>query len=221
MNETININGLNINKELYTLIKDEILPGTNISENKFWSSFENTTKELGPKNLACLRVRDDMQEKLDAWYLEKRDKEFSQEEQKSFLSEIGYLVKESEDFTISPLHVDKEITDVAGPQLVVPADNARYALNAANARWGSLLDAYYGTNMIEDAGELVKGKTYNPVRGAKVFKRCFSFLDSIVPLKSGSYAEVNKFALENNALQVTLNSGEITTIQKCENLQVT
>ena len=209
------IGELKIDKSLYALIEHEILPETGVKSSDFWAAFENTLHDLAPQNATLLQKRDLFQETLDTWY-KAHLQGFTQEEHKEFLRSIGYLVDEGDDFKIDPLHVDDEIASIAGPQLVVPIDNARYALNAANARWGSLLDAYYGTDMIENAKEYVKGTTYNEKRGAKVFKKCFKFLDATIPLQHASYRDVKEFAIENNALLLTLTSGEITSIKNSD-----
>ncbi|MBV5279490.1 MAG: malate synthase G, partial [Campylobacteraceae bacterium] len=215
MREMIDVGELKIDKELYAVIKDEILPETGLEVENFWNSFAQTLHDLAPKNLALLKKRDDFQVKLDAWYLQQRGKEFSLEAQKVFLKEIGYLIEEGEDFAINTLHVDPEITQVAGPQLVVPSDNARYALNAANARWGSLFDAFYGTDMIDET-LYPKGSSYNPLRGEKVFELSHAFLDNVAPLESASYAVVKNFFLKDTQLFATLQSGHNVTLQNPE-----
>ena len=206
MAERIDSGKLTVDSVLYHFIKDEALPQTGVTEEQFWGGLETIIKTLAPKNRAFLVNRDVLQAKLDAWYLS--HKGFSQAEQQAFLKEIGYLVEEGEDFAIEPLHVDPEIAHIAGPQLVVPADNARYALNAANARWGSLFDALYGTDMISDLAPYAKTSGYNPKRGEKVFAFVYDFLDEIAPLQEGSYAEVTQFSLKNNVLSATLISGQ-------------
>lgn len=213
MKETVG--QLTVDKQLYNLITEEILPNSGIQASSFWSALEQSIHDLAPMNATLLHKRDLFQETLDTWY-KAHAKGFTQEEHMAFLRNIGYLVEEGEDFAIAPLHVDDEIASTPGPQLVVPIDNARYALNAANARWGSLLDAYYGTDMIEDEGEFTKTATYNEKRGAKVFKKCFKFLDATIPLQRGSYKEVQEFSIENGALLVSLVSGEITSIQNSD-----
>lgn len=207
MDKVVELGALKINKALYDFIKDEALPQTKITVEHFWNAFEQTLLKLAPKNLLLLQTRDLMQAKLDAWYLAHKGQKFSVEEQKAFLKEIGYLVAEVEDFVINPLHVDPEITSVAGPQLVVPSDNARYALNAANARWGSLFDVFYGTDMIDEV-LFPKGNAYNPTRGEQVFVLTYAFLDGAVPLESGSYEVVQNFFLKDKKLCATLKSGQ-------------
>ena len=206
MGKMVELGKLKIDKALYDFIKDEALPQTKISVEHFWNAFENTLQTLAPKNLSLLQIRDSMQTKLDTWYLSHQGEKFSIEEQKIFLKEIGYLVDEVEDFAINPLFVDPEITSVAGPQLVVPSDNARYALNAANARWGSLLDVFYGTDMIDEV-LYPKGNAYNAQRGEQVFILTYAFLDSAVPLESGSYEVVKHFFLKDKMLFAELKSG--------------
>jgi len=203
----VELGALKINKALYDFIKDKALPQTKITVEHFWNAFEQTLLKLSPKNLSLLQTRDLMQAKLDAWYLAHKGQKFSAKEQKIFLKEIGYLVDEVEDFVINPLHVDPEITSVAGPQLVVPSDNARYTLNAANARWGSLFDVFYGTDMIDET-LYPKGDAYNPKRGEQVFTLTYAFLDDAVPLESGSYEVVKNFFLKDKKLCAELKSGQ-------------
>ena len=208
MSRTVTFGSLTIDAALYAFIEDEALPQTGVRSEHFWDGFEQTLHELAPLNKTLLDKRDTFQEKLDVWYLAHQHKPFSSSEQNAFLKEIGYLGKEGEAFEIESLHVDPEIAKVAAPQLVVPADNARYALNAANARWGSLLDVLYGTDMVDEVEPYAKTALYNPKRGEKVFELTYAFLDRIAPLTHGSYANVKHFALSHQALVVTLNSGE-------------
>ncbi|MDD3342064.1 MAG: malate synthase G [Sulfurospirillaceae bacterium] len=216
MADKIEVNELCIDSTLYHFIKDEALPQTDVTEEAFWAGLTDIIKALAPRNRALLEHRDMLQVKLDTWYLSKKETGFNQAEQQSFLKEIGYLVDEGEDFMIQPLHVDPEIAHIAGPQLVVPADNARYALNAANARWGSLFDALYGTDMIQDVAPYAKTSHYNPQRGEKVFDFVYNFLDKIAPLQFGSYADVTAFNLQNNSLYATLTSGQSVELQEAD-----
>ncbi|MDD2383359.1 MAG: malate synthase G [Sulfurospirillaceae bacterium] len=216
MAERIEIGELSIDKVLYNFIKDEALPQTGVKDELFWTGFETIIKTLAPKNSAFLAHRDSLQEKLDTWYLSHQGTAFNQAEQQVFLKEIGYLVEEGDDFSIEPLHVDPEIANIAGPQLVVPADNARYALNAANARWGSLFDALYGTDMISNIAPYAKTSGYNPKRGEKVFAFVYNFLDEIAPLQEGSYAEVTQFSLVGGVLSARLASGQNTQLQNAD-----
>jgi len=192
----INKNNLKINKALFDFINNEAIPGTDIDQEDFWSNFEKVVHELAPINKALIQKREVIQRKIDAWHRSRIDKDLNQEEYIVFLKSINYIVEEKEDFTIGTLGVDKEISSIAGPQLVVPVDNARYALNAANARWGSLYDALYGTDVIPGN----KGKGYNTDRGDKVISYVRDFLENIAPLKKGSWKEISKIQIEDEKL---------------------
>ena len=167
-----------------------------------------------------LAKREVLQQKIDAWHLANKGQKFDQDAYKTFLKEIGYLQSEPEDFAVSTEHVDAEIAHIAGPQLVVPVMNARYALNAANARWGSLYDALYGTDVISEAADAGKGRSYNPVRGAKVMEYAAKFLDQTAPLVQGSYAQVTAYRVQIHngqaTLQITLQDGNVTQLQHTE-----
>lgn len=214
MQERIRAGTLDINASLYHFITNEVLPQTGVSVEQFWGGFEKTLQTLSPQNKLLLKKRDDLQEQLDAWYKAHRGKELCFETHEAFLRSIGYLVDEPNQTSINTLHVDPEIALIAAPQLVVPADNARYALNAANARWGSLLDVLYGTDMIEDGAPFEKKGSYNPKRGEKVFERTYAFLDETFALKEGSYAQAASFSLENQTLAIALSSGKITCLKE-------
>ena len=168
----------------------------------------NIFDELTPKNEALLEIRQIMQNKIDAWHLESENQNFEQQKYQNFLIEIGYLVKEQGNFSISTSNVDEEVATVAGPQLVVPLMNARFALNAANARWGSLYDALYGTDVIDasNGGEVTKH--YNLVRGERVQAYARQFLDDVLPLKQGSHVDVINYQVANGELVVTLQNGQ-------------
>jgi malate synthase len=196
MTERVEVGGLKIDKALYDLVKDEIAPGSGVAPDRVWQALAEIVAELGPKNRQLLAKRDALQAQIDAWYLARRGQAYDLAAAKVFLQEIGYLLPEGDDFQVTTANVDPEIAEVAGPQLVVPVDNARYALNAANARWGSLYDALYGTDVIPEEGGLAKGTTYNPARGAAVIARSQAFLDQAVPLERGHYGEVTALALE-------------------------
>jgi malate synthase len=198
---------LAIAKELYDFIENEALPGSGLDSETYWKNFEQVVVDLSPKNKALLVKREDLQVKIDEWH---RNNTFELEAYKAFLKEIGYLVSEVEDFQISTENVDEEIALLAGPQLVVPVRNARYCLNAANARWGSLYDALYGFDVISEEGGAEKGKGYNPVRGDKVNAFAKNFLNETFPLAQGSHADVTRYAVENNKLVVTLKDGSTT-----------
>ena len=161
----INRSGLAVATEIDALVEGQITPGTGVSAEAFWAGFAGALKELGPVNRALLTKRDDLQAKIDAWHLARRGKTHDAVAYKTFLKEIGYLVDPPAPFRISTSNVDPEIAVMAGPQLVVPVMNARYALNAANARWGSLYDAFYGTDLIPETPGREKGSSYNPGRG--------------------------------------------------------
>ncbi|MDP2227277.1 MAG: malate synthase G [Moraxellaceae bacterium] len=206
MTERIPHGDLQIAKELHDLVATEIAPGSGVEPAAFWTAFANVVAELTPKNRALLAKRDDLQAKIDAWH--RANPGFDRAQYKAFLTEIGYLVPEGPAFSISTENVDEEIATLAGPQLVVPVRNARYALNAANARWGSLYDALYGFDVISEDGGAEKGKGYNPVRGAKVIAFARNFLNETFPLAAGSHVDSTLYAVEGGALVVTLKSGE-------------
>ncbi|AOM87801.1 malate synthase G [Acinetobacter baumannii] len=198
---------LAIAKELYDFIENEALPGSGLDSETYWKNFEQVVVDLSPKNKALLAKRDELQAKIDEWH---RNNKFELGAYKAFLTEIGYLLPEVEDFQITTENVDEEIALLAGPQLVVPVRNARYCLNAANARWGSLYDALYGFDVVSEEGGAEKGKGYNPVRGAKVIEFAKNFLNEIFPLAQGSHADATKYAIEQNKLVVTLKDGTKT-----------
>ena len=207
----VEIGGLKVNKELYHLVRDEIAPGTGVNADRFWKSFGEIVRDLAPKNRALLEKRDKLQKQIDQYHLAHKGQPFNREEYKTFLKEIGYLVPEGKSFKVTTANVDPEITEIAGAQLVVPLDNARYALNAANARWGSLYDALYGTNVIPEEDGAEKGESYNPRRGAKVIAYTEEFLDKVVSLKRGSFSAVTRFFLRRvggkKQLAATLKDG--------------
>ena len=202
--------GLQVDKELYDFINDEALPGTGVSRETFWSGFDRLVHDLAPRNRELLAKRDDLQRRIDAWYRENRDEPIDLPEYKAMLQEIGYLVPEGGDFSATTAKVDPEISTVAGPQLVVPLTIARYALNAANARWGSLYDALYGTDAIPEDGGCERTAEYNPVRGASVIAWARDFLDRVTPLAGGSHAAATQYAVADGALAVTLQDGSTT-----------
>jgi len=211
MADYVEIGGLKVNEELYHLVRDEIAPGTGVNADRFWKSFGEIVRDLAPKNRALLEKRDKLQKQIDQYHLAHKGQPFNREEYKTFLKEIGYLIPEGKRFKVTTANVDPEITEIAGAQLVVPLDNARYALNAANARWGSLYDALYGTNVITEEDGAEKGEFYNPRRGAKVIAYTEDFLDKVVSLKRGSFSEVTRFFLRRAAgrkqLAATLKDG--------------
>jgi len=206
---------LQIDTALYDFIGNEVLPDTGISVEAFWNGFETAVLDFGPRNVQLLRKRDVFQSQLDMWY-KNHQKTFDHEEHIAFLKEIGYYLDEKEPFEINAGAMDPEISDIAAPQLVVPADNARYALNAANARWGSLLDALYGTDVIDDSEPYEKRFTYNPERGEKVFEFVYAFLDRTFPLSSCSYADVEAFRLEKNTVVAQRLDGSYVSLREPE-----
>ena len=218
MTERVQKGDLEIAKALYDLVANEIAPGTGVEPDAFWAAFEQVVADLAPKNKALLAKRDDMQAKIDAWHLERKGQPHNAEEYKAFLTELGYLLPEGDDFTVTTENVDEEIGQIAGPQLVVPVMNARYALNAANARWGSLYDALYGTDIISEEGGTEKGKGYNPKRGDKVIAYARKFLDESAPLANGSHSDSKGYAIVDGALQVTLTDGSTSTLANAEQL---
>jgi len=207
MTERIQVGGLQIAKVLYDLVANDIAPGTGIEPDAFWASFEKVVNEFSPKNKALLEKREVIQKQLDEWYRNNAGQSIDMAEYKAFLKDIGYLVPEGDDFKVSTENVDAEIATIAGPQLVVPVMNARYALNATNARWGSLYDSLYGTNVISDDGGAEKGKGYNPKRGDKVIAYARKFLDESAPLASGSHANATQYAINDGKLCVSLEGG--------------
>jgi malate synthase len=191
---------LKIAKSLHDLVRDEIAPGTGVTPDAVWSLLDSIVGTLGPRNRALLEKRDALQAKIDAWLTARRGKPLEPTATAAFLREIGYLVPDGPAFEVTTANVDPEIATAAGPQLVVPVDNPRYALNAANARWGSLYDALYGTNVIpEDAGA-EKGRGYNPARGERVIAKANAFLDRAVPLAGAKWAEVTALDVANGRL---------------------
>jgi malate synthase len=206
--ERVEAGGLRIDNELHDFVNGEALPGTGISADAFWSGLGGIVRDLGPKVAALLKKRDDLQEKIDTWHKARGGAGFEQAEYERFLREIGYLQPSPQPGQITTQNVDDEIAHIAGPQLVVPMSNARYALNAANARWGSLYDALYGTDAISDAGDLTRAGDYNPKRGERVIKMAKDFLDRAVPLAEGSHAKVTEYAVENGRVLVTLIDGK-------------
>ncbi|NCU88409.1 MAG: malate synthase G [Proteobacteria bacterium] len=192
---------LTISNHLKDFLENEVLDGLDISKEHFWSSFEKIVNEFSPRNKALLQKREDIQSQIDSWHIDHKEEDFNPEKYKTFLTDIGYIAPRSPDFLISTDNVDPEIKTIAGPQLVVPVMNARFALNAANARWGSLYDALYGTDVIseEDGAEKVGG--YNPVRGDKVIDFAKNFLDETVPLEQGSFKDVLGFEFADGNIQ--------------------
>ncbi|MFT4042437.1 MAG: malate synthase G, partial [Gordonia sp. (in: high G+C Gram-positive bacteria)] len=216
--DRVNVEGLQVASVLYDFINDEALAGTGVDKDTFWSGAAAVINDLAPKNKALLAKRDELQAQIDAWHRDHKwaPADFDFAAYKQFLIDIGYLVDVPDDFQIGTDNVDREISETAGPQLVVPILNARFALNASNARWGSLYDALYGTDVISEAGGAEKGKGYNTVRGDKVIAYAKDFLDKAVPLENYRYADVTGFAVveagTSHVLQVTLRDGATSTL---------
>ena len=215
MTERIQAGGLQVAKELYDFINNKAIPGTGIDQSAFWTGFDELVHDLAPKNKALLEKRDALQAKIDAYHRENPTLDFAN--YKTFLQEIGYLLPEGEAFQATTKNVEPEIAQMAGPQLVVPVMNARFALNAANSRWGSLYDALYGTNAISFEGA-EKGPGYNPVRGDKVIAYARNFLDQAAPLASGSHADSTAYAIVDGALAVTLKDGSNVGLKDADKL---
>ena len=194
----IDKNDLKISSTLFEFVNNEAIPGTKVKPEEFWSKFSKIVHDLNPINKALIEKRQSIQKKIDDWHKSNKEKEFDKKEYRNFLQSINYLVEEKDEFKIETSNVDKEISSIAGPQLVVPVDNARYALNAANARWGSLYDALYGTDVIP--GD--KGEGYNVERGNKVIDYVRIFLDESFPLSKISWKEITKIKIQNDKLQI-------------------
>ena len=205
--ERIEVAGLQVDAALYGFIADEAVAGTGLTAEAFWRGFSMLVGLFAPRNLALLDVRDSLQQQIDAWHVARRGHAFDPAEYEAFLREIGYLVPEPADVAITTPNVDDEIAHIAGPQLVVPVTNARYALNAANARWGSLYDAMYGTDAIAETDGADRSAGYNPVRGQRVVAAVREVLDHAVPLAGGKHAAATGYAIVDGALAVTLADG--------------
>ena len=207
---------IEVSKPIYDLVVREVLPDLGMDERAYWHLLENVITEMAPKNNVLLLKRYQIQAEINTWHQSRSDTPHDHAEYKKFLEKIGYLVPEGPDFIISPENVDDEIASVAGPQLVVPVKNARYALNATNARWGSLYDALYGTDTIseEDGAEI--GNEYNPQRGAQVIARGRALLDEIAPLRDASHNDVVDYAVDGRQLKATLENDSTTGLQQTE-----
>jgi malate synthase len=217
MSERVNVHGFQVAKELYDFVSDEAIPGTGVDPAAYWSGFAEILTELSPRNKELLARRDELQSAIDEWHRARRD-DFQHAEYIDFLREIGYLGAEPEDFAVTTENVDAEIASTNGPQLVVPLLNARYALNAANARWGSLYDALYGTDVISEDGGATKGKAYNPARGAKVIAYARKALDTIAPLEEGSHIGSTRYTITGGKLIVTTADGHEVGLAEPESL---
>ena len=201
----IKIKNLSISEKLLNFVNDELLPGTKIKKENFWNGFNKYVHELSPKNIELLENREKLQKKIDEWHKDRKGEKFYIKIYTEFLKKIGYLKKDGPDFIIKTKNVDTEISKICGPQLVVPVSNARYSLNAANARWVSLYDSLYGTDVISEEKGAVRGKTYNPVRGKKVIEYVRNFLDKHLPLKKESWKNLTNIPeVKNNKLNLKL-----------------
>jgi len=215
----INKGSLSVSTDLEAFLKSEVLPGLELSEDHFWNSLENIINEFSPRNKELLDIRESMQDQIDAWHLANPGGEKNLDVYKNFLKDIGYLLPEGEDFKITTENVDPEISSIAGPQLVVPVMNARFALNAANARWGSLYDALYGTDMISEDDGASKAGAYNPIRGDKVIAFSKNFLDKHFALNNASYIDASSFFIKEGHLEVGLNNGESVSLKNSDQFQ--
>ncbi|UUE92626.1 malate synthase G [Comamonas thiooxydans] len=213
MTDRTQVHGLQVATELYNFVNTQVLPGTGVDQDTYWKGFDAIVADLAPKNAALLAERDRLQTQLDTWHKANPGPIADMAAYRQFLTSIGYLVESPKDAKATTENVDAELAIQAGPQLVVPILNARYALNAANARWGSLYDALYGTDAISEEGGAEKGKGYNPVRGGKVIAFARNFLDQAVPLASGSHKDSTGYAVEGGKLVVSLKDGSKTGLK--------
>ncbi|MFI2809887.1 MULTISPECIES: malate synthase G [unclassified Microbulbifer] len=213
MTERVKVGTMLVARELQQLIDEEVIPDTGVEAGHFWAELEKIVRDLAPVNRSLLDKRDRIQEQIDQWYTDNPGAYRDLDRYKEFLREIGYLVAEPADFSAATENVDEEIATMAGPQLVVPVMNARYALNAANARWGSLYDALYGTDVISEEGGAEKGTGYNPVRGEKVIAFGREFLDQAAPLTEGSHRDAVEYRINGNLVEVLLRNGDIATLK--------
>src|SRR3984885_2294137 len=209
MTERVTVGNLRVAKVLHDFVTNEALPGTEIDPDSFWAGVDKVVTDLTPKNQDLLNHRDQLQAQIDKWHRQRVIEPLDIDAYRQFLTEIGYLQPAPEDFTITTSGVDDEITTTAGPQLVVPVLNARFALNASNARWGSLYDALYGTDVISEGDGADKGTSYNRVRGDKVIAYARKFLDKAVPLASGSWTGATGLSVEDGQLQVAIADGSV------------
>ncbi|MCY4360616.1 MAG: malate synthase G [Gammaproteobacteria bacterium] len=214
MSERVELHGLSVDKDLYDLVCDEIIPGTAVNPDRFWAALAGIVADLEPNNRALLNKRDQLQAHIDEWHRTNRD--YALEDYRDFLNEIGYIMPEGEPFKVSVANADAEITRIAGPQLVVPVDNSRYALNAANARWGSLYDALYSTDVVPETEGCKRTRRYNPVRGRRVIEYARRFLDRATPMAVGSHDYVVKYRVKSGQLVGVLGDGSEHSLGKRE-----
>ncbi len=212
MRAIVKVDPIEIDKVLFDFVAREALPGTGVEEQSFWKGFASLVTRLAPRNAELLAKRDRLQASIDAWHRDHPGAEFDARSYKTFLTDIGYLVPEGSAFTVDTAGVDAEIAHIAGPQLVVPVNNARYALNAANARWGSLYDALYGTDTIARHGSPSPGGAYDPERGARVIEFARNFLDASFPLSGGSHRDAVSYRIAGAGLEVKLRSGSTASL---------
>src|SRR5262252_3226054 len=210
----VRIGNLSVAKALLEFVEQEAAPGTSISAKAFWSGFAELLRECGTRNRQLLQVRDELQSRIDQYHRERSGEPLDLSDYERFLRDIGYVLPEGNDFAIRTTNVDDEIAVIAGPQLVVPLSNARYALNAANARWGSLYDALYGTDAIPEDGGATRASPYNPVRGERVVARGRALLDMAAPLAQGSHRDTLAYSVEGGALVVRLRNGVSTGLAR-------
>ena len=210
----INKGNLKVDSRLLEFLNNEALPETGINTDNFWSKFDEAVHQLASINKKLIKIREETQKKIDEWHISKKGIQINKDEYIKFLKSINYIVEEKEDFKIGTTNVDQEISSITGPQLVVPVDNARYVLNAANARWRSLYDALYGTDVISEDKDVNKGKGYNPERGNKVIEYVRNLLDKISPLENGSWKEISKIKIEDNNLVLVVKNKNQTLKNK-------
>ncbi|MCV6611815.1 MAG: malate synthase G [Amphritea sp.] len=218
MSHRVQTGGLQVAEVLYNFINQQVIPGTGVTEEQFWSGLDAIVHDLAPRNRELLEKRETIQQQIDAWHRERKGQAFDFAAYKAFLQEIGYLLPEGEDFSATTSNVDPEMATMAGPQLVVPIMNARFALNAANARWGSLYDALYGTDAISEEDGAERAGGYNPVRGAKVIAFARNFLNEAAPLANGSHTDSTSYSIRDGKLAAALSDGTETTLQNSDQL---
>jgi malate synthase len=216
MSDRVTQGELEVARVLYDFVNQEALPGTGLSPESFWKGFDALMRDLAPRNAQLLQRRDELQAQIDQWHRAHPGAKFDPRAYRGFLEQIGYLLPAGEAFTIETQHVDDEIATIAGPQLVVPVDNARYALNAANARWGSLYDALYGTDVISEDDGATRGSGYNPKRGAKVIAYVRAFLDEHFALSGGSHTQVSAYSVSSSGLGVKLSDGKTASLRSSD-----